>query len=118
MKNLLILIVAIALFLHFFPQPEVTEFYEQQKESFLEGFSDATDTKVKLRPQKIYEELRPKFNSFRESELKNLKQITSSRKEVKAFYQTHCLSKKRSPSFHVRNQHTICQTMSKYANLF
>jgi hypothetical protein len=46
MKNLLILIVAIALFLHFYPQPEVTKFYNEQKEALLEGFSDFSDTRV------------------------------------------------------------------------
>jgi hypothetical protein len=45
MKNLLILIVSAALFLHFYPQPEVTKFYDEQKNSLLDGFAEFSDTK-------------------------------------------------------------------------
>ncbi len=117
MKNLLILIVFAAVFLHFYPQPEVTEFYEEQKVNLLAMFSDATDTSVRLRPAKIYEDLEPKFNSFREDEIKHLKAITESRKTVKEFYDTYCQKSVGEPIFHPTNQKLVCSTISKYAGL-
>ena len=55
MKNLLILIVAVALFLHFYPQPELDDWFAQQKETILTSFSEATDTQVSLKSDKIFQ---------------------------------------------------------------
>lgn len=117
MKNLLILIVFAAVFLHFYPQPEVTDWYNEQKEAALKIFSDATDTSVSLKADKIYKDLEPKFGSFRESEIKRLKEITSSKDNVKAFYTDFC-SNKRDRKFHVDNQKLVCQTISRYTKYF
>ncbi len=54
MKNLLILIVAAAVYLHFYPQPEVTKFYNETKQSLLDGFSKFSDTSVRLKADKIF----------------------------------------------------------------
>jgi len=117
MKNLLILIVFAAVFLHFYPQPEVTEWYEEQKKMALTMFSDATDTKVRLKPSKIYDELKPHFKTFRESEVKHLEEITSSRANVKTYFAEFC-SNKRDSKFHVNNQKEVCKVISKYTSLF
>ena len=116
MKNLLILIVSIAVFLHFYPQPEVTAWYNEQKDQALDKFSDATDTKVRLKADKIYLELKPKLNQFRPSEQKHLKEITSSRPDIKKFYRNHC-GKQQDPKFNRQNQALVCATIAKYQNL-
>jgi hypothetical protein len=116
MKNLLILIVFAAVFLHFYPQPEVTKFYEEQKAYVLSLFSDATDTRVRLKADKIYTDLEPKFDSFRPSEIKRLKEITSDRTNVKQYYSEFC-SNKRDTKFHVANQELICKTITKYSSM-
>jgi len=117
MKNILILIVAAALFLHFYPQPEVTKFYNETKETLLEGFSEFSDTNVRLKADKIFIDLKPELKSFSSEEVDSLKEITSSRKNVNVFYQDYCKDKKRSAIFHSANQAKICKTISQYENM-
>jgi hypothetical protein len=117
MKNILILIVAAAVFLHFYPQPELTKLYNETKESLLDGFSEYSDTSVRLKADKILIDLKPELNSFSEEEVASLTEITSSRSNVNAFYQSYCKQQIRSTSFHPTNQTKICTTISKYENM-
>jgi len=118
MKNILILIVAAAIFLHFYPQPELESWFNEQKETALATFSDATDTKVRLKSDKIYQDLEPKLAQFNEEEKKFLKEITASRESVKAFYYQYCEKDKFSPKFHRTNQKLVCETIYKYTVYF
>ena len=118
MKNLLILIVAVAVFLHFYPQPELEEMYQTYKAKVLEAFSDATDTRIRLRPQKIYNDLEPHFSQFNETEVNALREVTSDRKKVIQFYQKYCEAKERSAKFHKQNQELVCGTIANYSSLF
>ncbi|WP_448553971.1 hypothetical protein [Thalassotalea montiporae] len=117
MKNILILIVFAAVFLHFYPQPEVTAWYEEKKEAMLEMFSDATDTKVRLKADRVFKDIEPKFNQFRPSEIKHVEQITSSRKAIVSYYNEYCTNK-RDTKLYAKNQALVCQTMSKYSSFF
>lgn len=117
MKNLLILIVATALFLHFYPQPEVTKFYNEQKEALLDGFSDFSDTRVRLKSDKIFTDLESELDSFSLEEVEYLKEITSSRTNVKEFYQSYCQGNAKSMTFHSTNQASVCDTISQYENM-
>jgi hypothetical protein len=118
MKNILILIVAVAVFLHFYPQPEVTKFYNETKESLLDGFSEFSDTSVRLKADKIFIDLEPQFDSFSSDEVASLKEITSSRDNVMSFYQEYCKGDKRSAIFHPTNKAKICKTISQYESMF
>ncbi|TPH17718.1 hypothetical protein [Litorilituus lipolyticus] len=118
MKNLLILIVAIAVYLHFYPQPEVTAFYNKHMASVKEAFNEFSDTKVRLRPEKIFDELKPEFVTFSEREITHLKQITSSRKAIKEFYFTYCSKPERDQIFHIANENKTCDVIGKYRALF
>ena len=117
MKNLLILIISAALFLHFYPQPEVTKFYDDQKSRLLDRFEEFSDTKVRLKADKIYSDLMPKFEQFSSDEVKYLKEITSSRVNVKDFFKEYCKDKKRSAIFHPTNQVEVCKTISQYESM-
>ncbi|MCI2282119.1 hypothetical protein L3081_00275 [Colwellia sp. MSW7] len=117
MKNILILIVGIAVFLHFFPQPEVTKFYNDIRASMDESFSDFSDTSVRLNPDKILIDLKPDLKHFSPAEVDSLKEITSSRKHINEFYQSFCRDNKRSTTFHPNNQAKICRTISNYSSM-
>lgn len=117
MKNLLILIVAAAIFLHFYPQPKLEKWYQEQKETALNMFSDATDTKVRLKSDKILEDLQPKLNQFNEEEIEYLKEITESRRSVNNFNNDYCKTGELSARFHNKNQQLVCYTISKYQSL-
>jgi hypothetical protein len=117
MKNLLILIIAAALFLHFYPQPEVIKFYDEQKNSLLDAFVEFSDTKVRLKADKIFIDLEPKLTQFSPEEVTYLKKITSSRTNVKRFFKEYCTSKKRSIIFRSNNQIEVCKTISQYESI-
>ena len=117
MKNLLILIIAAALFLHFYPQPEVTKFYDEQKNSLLDSFAQFSDTKVRLKADKIFIDLKPKLTRFSIEEVKYLKEITQSRGNVKNFFEEYCKSNKRSITFQSDNQIQVCKTISQYESM-
>ena len=117
MKHLLILIVAAALYLHFYPNAEVTRFYNDGKAVLLDGFSEFSDTKVRLKADKIYLDLESELEGFSEKEVERLKEITSSRDNVKAFYLTICKTDARDIDFHITNEKKVCSTISRYVNL-
>ena len=117
MKHLLILIVAAALYLHFYPNEEVTNFYNEQKQVLLDGFSEFSDTKVRLKADKIYLDLESELESFSEEEVDRLKEITSSRDNVKEFYLNICKTKKRDFVFHISNEKKVCSTINRYVNM-
>lgn len=118
MKNLLILIISIALFLHFYPQPEVEDQFHQLKESALTSFSDATDTSVRLKSDKIMLDLKSELDSFSTEEVNYLKEITATHQTVEAFYEKYCKDKVSSTVFHGTNLVKVCKTMGNYSSFF
>ncbi|GAA5133313.1 hypothetical protein [Thalassotalea piscium] len=120
MKNLLILIVAAAIYLHFYPQPKLESWFEEQKAFVLGEFSDATDTKVRLKSDKIYTDLKPHYNQFSTEELAFIRVVTSDRKSVVSFHKEYCSATKpkRTPKLHNANQTLFCKTINKYQSLF
>lgn len=118
MKNLLILIVAIAIFLHFYPQPELNTWAEKQKNNVLEQFSNATDTKVKLSAGKVYRDIKQEFENFSDEEEKFIDELTSSRESIKAFYVQHCEQVKRAARLHQDNQAFVCKVIARYQSFF
>ena len=118
MKILLILIVATALFLHFYPQPEVDDWFEEQKTVVLDAFSESTDTQVRLKSDKIYSDLKNQLIHFSNDEKDFLKEITSDRESVKTFFVDFCEGNKQSPNFHRENQEKVCRKISEYSWMF
>ncbi|PKI12975.1 hypothetical protein [Colwellia sp. 12G3] len=117
MKHLLILIVAAALYLHFYPNEKVTQFYNDGKAVLLDGFSEFSDTKVRLKADKIYLDLESDLEAFSEQEVEHLKDITSSRDNVKEFYVTICKTEKRDVVFHITNENKVCTTINRYVSM-
>ena len=117
MKKLLILIVAIALFLHFYPQPQVTNWFEDKKSEVLDSVSEFSDTKVRLKADKVFSDLKSQFNSFSTEEVAYLKKITATKNTVKAFYTDFCQGNKNNPVFHPKNQEKVCRTINNYSSM-
>jgi hypothetical protein len=117
MKKLLILIVAAALYFHYYPNEELNSWLFKQKQTVLSYFSDATDTKVRLKSDKIYQDLAKDFGQFNSQEKAFVTEITSSREKVKNFNEQHCKTKKQTPKLHRDNFTKVCFTISKYSNL-
>jgi hypothetical protein len=117
MKNLLILIVATALFLHFYPQPELEDWFIEQKTMVIDKFSEATDTGVRLKADKIYTDLKSELVSFSSEERVFFKKITADRESVKAFFIDYCNANQQTPHLHHENQKKVCRTISHYSSL-
>jgi len=117
LKNLLILIVFAAVYLHFYPQPKLTIWFQQQKKTIFSEVEKATDTKVRLKADKIFSDLKGDFKSFREEEILQLKKITSSRAKVNSFYKKYCQHKNSNPIIHHTNVAKICHTIDNYQAL-
>ncbi len=114
MKNLLILIVAIAVFLHFFPQPEVEKLYQEQVESLSSIFSGAGGVSLKL--EKVQQDVEAEFATFRKAEKKHAQNITSTRESIIEYYHKHCArNSKRDHTFHADNQKKVCAVFIKYS---
>lgn len=117
MKKLLILIVAAALYFHYYPNEKLNSWFFEQKQTVLSYFSDATDTKIRLNSDKIYQDLAKDFSQFNSQEKAFVTEITSSREKVKNFNEQYCKTKKQTPKLHRDNFAKVCNTISKYSNL-
>ena len=117
MKKLLILIVGFALFLHFYPQPELEEWFNGQKSDALDVFSDTFDTEARLKTDVILIELKNDMKLFTPKERAQLVEIADSRRSVKSFYTDYCVAKKREFKMRVGVQSKICKTISKHTRL-
>lgn len=118
MKNLLILIVAAALFLHFYPQPELEKWYNHHKNSIMSSVSNATDTRVRLNIKKVYSDLEALFNRFSPEEVEYVTEMASERDNIISFYLEHC--EKHKPNFNLQslNQKRVCKVIAQYKKFF
>lgn len=114
MKKILILIVAIALYLHFYPQPELNAWYEEKKAEFLDELSKSTKVTFKSNLDGVYEELKEEFIGFSEIELKNLKTITSSLDSLTEYYDNNCHGSEQNKLFHPDNADKVCAKVAKF----
>ncbi|WP_448250014.1 hypothetical protein [Thalassotalea agariperforans] len=112
MKKILILIVGIALYLHFYPNPEINKWYEEKKAEFLDTMAKSTKVTFKSNLDGVYEELKAEFIGFSPEELQNLKVITSSLESITEFYQQSCTGTKQSKLFHPDNADKVCAKIS------
>jgi hypothetical protein len=117
MKKLLILIVAAALYFHYYPNEKLNRWIFEQKQLVLSYFSEATDTKVRLKFDKIYQDLSRNFSHFSSKEIAYVAEITSNREKVKKFNEQYCRSKKQTPKLQRDNLAKVCRAISKYSNL-
>ncbi|MGJ8692844.1 MAG: hypothetical protein ACSHW0_10220 [Thalassotalea sp.] len=112
MKKILILIVGIALYLHFYPNTELNNWYEDKKAEFLDTMAKSTKVTFKSNLDGIYDELKNEFIGFSDTELKNLKTITGSVDSITKFYQKSCQGTERTNLFHPDNADKVCRKLS------
>jgi hypothetical protein len=117
MKKLLILIVAGALTFHFYPNEKLNNWLLEQKNKILKNFSDATDTKIRLKSDKIRQDMQQHLGQFTTREKAYLTEITASRQNVKSFYSQYCGTDKQTANLHRDNVKKVCQAINKYSHL-
>ncbi len=117
MKKLLILIVAGALTFHFYPNEKLTNWLLEQRNIMLNNFSNATETKIRLKPDKILQDLQPHLGQFTRREKAYLSEITASRQNIKNFYSQYCGTDRQTANLHRDNVKKVCHVINKYSNL-
>lgn len=118
MKNLLILIVAAAVYLHFYPEPELEKWYNDTKNSMIATFNKATDTRVKLSVKKVKSDLEQSFNHFSPEEIAYVKNLTSDADKVISFFREHCDIVEPDYNFQPANQKRVCKVIGQYRSYF
>ena len=118
MPTTVLINISLYLFLHFYPQPELEDWYAEQKAMVMDTFSEATDTQVRLKADKIYLDLKSQFDHFSSEEQDFLKEMTADRASVKAFFTKFCQGNQQSPHFHRDNQIKVCSKIKHLASFF
>ena len=119
MKNLLILIVAAAVFLHFYPQPELEAWYEEKMTIVMDKFGEFTSTQVQLKPERVYLDIEAKFSTFRKSEQAHVKKITQTSDSIEGYYIRFCKNRSnRDQKLHRNNQEIVCRIIDSYSRYF
>lgn len=90
MKKIFILIVAAAVYLHFYPSSELGVWWKQQLQWLDEQTSEYTDTKVRVRPSKLVTVLTPEFSKYSRMEEAYIRELAESRENIKEFYFEYC----------------------------
>lgn len=114
MKKLLILIVSAAIYLHFFPNPELTQFYEDKKSQFLNKMSQSSQVTFKKKMNNIYNEIKADYVGFSATELAKLKDITESVESIEQFNEEYCVKGKKNKNFHPDHIDKICLKTSHF----
>ena len=117
MKNLLFLLAAAAIYLHFYPNEKVTNFYNEKKLFLVSKFNEVGSTKIHLKSSKIYDDLEGQLANFSDNEVARLRGISSSRNNVEEFYLTYCKTDQRDIVFRLANEKKVCAVINKYQHL-
>lgn len=113
-KNLLIIIIAAAVYLHFYPNEEFNEWLDVQKENADEFIADTFDTKARMSPQKLLSGMENEIKQFTQNETSYFESIIESRSELKDFYNEYCGTTKRNPNLRDKQVDTVCEKINKY----
>lgn len=108
MKKLLILIVSVAIYLHFYPNPALTEFYQDKKNQLLNKMSQSSKVTFKKKMNNIYKEIKAEYVGFSATELAKLKDITQSVESIEQFNEEYCIKGKKNKNFHPDHIDKIC----------
>ena len=113
-KNLIIIIVAAAVYLHFYPNEELNEWYSATKLEAQESFSEIADTKARVAPSKLISVLQQDFKKFSKNEVTYVKKIAETRDSLKAFHKEFCVEPKDNPRLRRQYQLKVCSTIDQY----
>ncbi|WP_068544480.1 hypothetical protein [Thalassotalea crassostreae] len=114
LKNIIIIIVAIAVYLHFFPNEQLNEWFEESATKADEKFMDIVDTKARVAPSKIYTSLHKEMKKFSKQEVAYLKEITESREVLKGFYTSSCEEGQENRRLRREHLKMVCDKIDQY----
>ncbi|MDN3652446.1 hypothetical protein QWY77_06675 [Thalassotalea ponticola] len=113
-KKLLVIIVAAAVYLHFYPNAHLTEWYNQQISKTKETFNSVAQTKAQVAPSKVLQVLQPEFKEYSKREIAYVESITESRDKLGNFYHQYCPNLKTNTQLRREFLKQVCDTVDKY----
>ncbi|WP_371187590.1 hypothetical protein [Thalassotalea maritima] len=114
MKNLLIIIVAIAVYLHYYPNQELNAWYDKQLNTAQTMFNEVAGTKLRISPKKVITVLSKELQNYSNSELAYVEQITDSRDNLRAFYSDYCPELKPNRKLRRAYVRQVCKAVDDY----
>ncbi|TLU65710.1 hypothetical protein FE810_07230 [Thalassotalea litorea] len=114
MKKLLILIVAAAVYLHYYPSPQLNAWWQQSLQWLDDKTSDYTDTKVGVKPSKLVTVLQPHFDKYSKMEEAYIRELATSRDNIREFHRQYCEEPKGNRRLNRNNQRQVCDVISQY----
>ncbi len=112
-KNLLIIVVAAAVYLHFYPNEDVNKWVAEQKENADELFNETFDTKARVSPKKLLSAMQKDMQKFTKAEVAYLETLVESRSDLKEFNKTYCGTTKRNPQMRDIQVDQVCEKISQ-----
>ncbi|QBY04276.1 hypothetical protein E2K93_07685 [Thalassotalea sp. HSM 43] len=113
-KKILVIIVAAAVYLHFYPNAELTAWYNEQIGSAKQNFSEIADTKARVAPSKILTVLQPEFKKYSKREVAYVESIAASRDDLRLFYDEYCPNLKTNTRLRRAYLQQVCDTVDQY----
>ena len=104
----------IALYLHFYPNEALTNWYNSAKNSATTQFADISDTKARVAPSKLISELREDFKKFSKHEVAYVKELAQSRDNLRAFHKDYCKTGKDNTRLRRDYQLIVCAKLEQH----
>ncbi|TRX58010.1 hypothetical protein [Thalassomonas sp. M1454] len=113
-KKILVIIVAAAVYLHFYPNEELTNWFNSSKEEAQTKFADISDTKAKVAPSKLISVLQRDFKNFTKFEVAYVKELAESRENLREFHKTYCETEQGNERLRREHVKKVCSTLEQY----
>ena len=113
-KKILIIIVAAAVYLHYYPNEELTNWYNSSKEEAQTKFADISDTNARVAPSKLISVLQQDFKTFSKNEVTYVKSLAESRESLREFHKSYCLTEKNNDRLSRDHLLKVCSTLEQY----
>ncbi|WP_394171811.1 hypothetical protein [Thalassotalea litorea] len=114
MKKILILIVAAAVYLHYYPSPQLNAWWEEQKTAIDNKFNDVMDTKARVSPSKLLSVMAGDLRKASKNERAYIEQLTESRDNIRNYYNEYCSTGKHNRRLSKNLQLNLCSNIEQH----
>ncbi|TKB46611.1 hypothetical protein [Thalassotalea mangrovi] len=114
MKKIIILIVAAAVYLHFYPSPQLNAWWESQK-AWMDGHvNEFADTRARVSPSKLLTVMSPHLKKYSKSERSYVEELATSRENIRDYYNEFCSGGNYNRRLNRELQQQLCSTIDQH----
>lgn len=118
MKKLIVLVVGLGLFIHFYPDSPVSEWFYDQKEAITDKVDSISGTDIQFNFRNALNELTKNMPEFNANERAYVESITRTKEEVADFFQKYCEEESFNAQLKAENLQVVCNYLDKQSALF